>query len=331
MRTEKIDGSLRQGPEPGYRIRLTDEGSQHVIMKQLAGQDSAEFWRTLPEMRWRHPKVRAKDGAVRLAYAENAYQKGTNNISDQERLERDSCLICYHTYGAGKVMMLSFDETWRLRYRVGVAYHHRFWGQVVRWAADEKLPAGTALVRLGTDRPRYDVGQPIAIKARLLDEKADPVLEGEVQAKVYRGDKLVSSVDLQPKPDMPGRYEGQLGAELDAGVYRVELAGKTVDGLLTGGDVKKVETEISVSASKSTSELLELTADATIPEQLAKATKGVVVAPVEADKIVELMGPKSGSIPRDETFLLWDRLPVLLLFLVIGSGEWILRKKAGLT
>jgi len=331
MRTEKIDGSLRQGPEPGYRVRLTDDGSEHVVMKQLPGQDSAEFWRSLPEMRWRHPKVRAKDGAVRLAYAENAYQKRNQNVSDQERMERDNCLICYHTYGAGKVMMLSFDETWRLRYRVGVAYHHRFWGQVVRWAADEKLPAGTALVRLGTDHLRYDVGQPVAIKARLLDEKADPVLDRDVQAKVYRGDKLVSSVDLQPKPDMPGRFEGQLGAELDAGVYRVELAGKTVDGLLSGGELKKVETEFSVSASKTTSELLELTADATIPDQLAKATKGEVVSPIEAEKIVSLMGPKSAAIPDSSNFLLWDTLPVLLLFLVVGSGEWILRKKAGLT
>jgi len=331
MRTEKIEGSLRQGPEPGYRIRLTDEGSQHVVMKQLAGQDSAEFWRSLPVMRWRHPKVRAKDGAVRLAYAESAYQEGVKNISDQERLERDNCLICYHTYGAGKVMMLSFDETWRLRYRVGVAYHHRFWGQVVRWAADEKLPAGTPLVRLGTDKPRYDVGQPITIKARLLDEKADPVLDGEVEAKVFRGDKLLHTVHLQSNADMPGRYEGQIGANLDAGVYRVELTGKTVDGLLSSGEVKKVETDIAVSASKSTSELVELTADETIPQQLAKSTKGLVVAPVEADKIVALLGPKSGSIKREETLLLWDRLPVLLLFLVIGSGEWILRKKAGLT
>ena len=331
MRTEKIDGSLRQGPEPGYRIRLTDDGKQHVVMKQLAGADSDEFWKTLPVMRWRHPKVKAKDGAVRLAYAESAYQEGARSIADQERLERDNCLICYQSYGAGKVMMLSFDETWRLRYRVGVAYHHRFWGQVARWAADEKLQAGTSLVRLGTDRPRYDVGQPITIKSRLLNEKADPIEKAEVEAKVYRGDKLLHTVKLEAKPDMPGRYESQIGAQLDAGVYRLELGGTTVDGLLATGDVKKVEMEIAVSSAKSTSELVELTADDTVPEQLASATRGRVVAPIEAASILEFMGPKSGSIKKTDDKRLWDRLPVLLLFLVIGSGEWILRKKAGLT
>ncbi|MCE9554235.1 MAG: hypothetical protein K8T91_12790 [Planctomycetes bacterium] len=331
MRTEKIDGSLRQGPEPGYRIRLTDEGKQHVVMKQLAGADTEEFWKTLPVMRWRHPKAKAKDGAVRLAYAESAYQEGARGIADQERLERDNCLICYHSYGAGKVMMLSFDESWRLRYRIGVANHHRFWGQVARWAADDKLQAGTALVRLGTDRPRYDVGQPVTIKTRLLNEKADPIENAEVEAKVFRGDKLVRTVKLEAKPDMPGRYESQIGSQLEAGVYRIELGGTTVDGLLTTGDVKKVETEIAVSSSKSTSELVELTADDTVPEQLAAATRGRVVAPIEAASLLEFLGPKSGSIKKTDDKRLWDRLPVLLLFLVIGSGEWILRKKAGLT
>ena len=331
MRTEKIDGSLRQGPEPGYRIRLTDEGKQHVVMKQLAGAESDEFWKSLPVMRWRHPKVKAKDGAVCLAYAESAYQEGARGIADQQRLERDNCLICYQTYGAGKVMMLSFDETWRLRYRIGVANHHRFWGQVARWAADDKLQAGTSLVRLGTDRPRYDVGQAVILKARLLNEKADPIENAEVDAKVYRGDKLLHTVKLEAKPDMPGRYEGQIGAALDAGAYRIELGGTTVAGLLGSSDVKKVETEIAVSSSKSTSELVELTADDTVPEQLAAATRGRVIAPIEAASILEFLGPKSGSIKKTDDKRLWDRLPVLLLFLVIGSGEWILRKKAGLT
>jgi hypothetical protein len=324
MHCDKVEGSLRQGPDSGYRVRLTDEGRQHQVMKQITGKDSNEFWDQQPVFRWRHPKARAKQGAVRLAYAQSAYPDG-RSVADQERLERNNCLIALQSYGAGKVMMLSCDEWWRLRYRTGPSYHHRFWADAIRWGADEKLQAGTANVRLGTDKPRYNVGEEVTIKAKLLNEKSDPISDATVDAKVFRGDKLLTTVRLNAKPGIPGRYEAPLGTQLDAGIYRIELAGTSVDSLLTG-DIKKVETEISVSAAQLTSELVELTADGTKP-----AVLGEVLAPIESAKILEMLGEKSRPIQHSKDWILWDTLPVMLLFLAIGSGEWILRKKAGLT
>ena len=59
------------------------------------------------------------------------------------------------SFGQGKVLMLTTDQSWRLRHRVGDTRHHRFWGQVLRWGSGEKLRAGNTFVRLGTDKLRY--------------------------------------------------------------------------------------------------------------------------------------------------------------------------------
>lgn len=336
VRSEKVTGNVRQTPDPGYRLRLTADGREHQVMRQASGTDSEDLWKSMPVLRWRHSKIRAKEGATVLAYAESAYGdsgRGSRGMSPEEeaRKQRDNALISTQQYGAGKVLVLSFDETWRLRYRVGVAYHHRFWGQVVRWGADDKLPSGGALVRLGTDRPRYETGQNTIIKARLLDEKGDPVVKDDVVAKVYRGDKLLHTISMAADKEVPGRYQADVGAKLDTGIYRIELSGPTVDDLVTRDDGKKVATDVAVSDAKTTSELVELTADDTVPTQIAVVTHGKVVPPVQAASLLEFFGPRSGSMIEAKDFRIWDWWPLLVLFLFLGSVEWILRKKVGLT
>ena len=63
-------------------------------------------------------------------------------------------VLAAQPYGLGKVLWVGTDGTWRWRHRVGDAYHHRFWGQAVRWAASGKLAAGNRLVRFGPSRPK---------------------------------------------------------------------------------------------------------------------------------------------------------------------------------
>ena len=51
---------------------------------------------------------------------------------------------------------------------MGDTYHHRFWGQVMRWAAaDKPLVAGNDHVRFGTREPVYRQGSEIDLIVRL--------------------------------------------------------------------------------------------------------------------------------------------------------------------
>ena len=51
-------------------------------------------------------------------------------------------------FGFGKVVYVGIDSTWRWRFKKGDTYNHRFWSQVIRWAAsDRALVAGNEFVR----------------------------------------------------------------------------------------------------------------------------------------------------------------------------------------
>ena len=106
---------------------------------------------------------RAKPGATTLAAIEGAESGGT------------SAVIAAQPYGLGKVLWVGTDATWRWRFRVGDTYHHRFWGQVVRWAAAGKLAVGDEWVRFGPDRSKVPEGESPRLTARFADDVAGAV------------------------------------------------------------------------------------------------------------------------------------------------------------
>ena len=75
----------------------------------------------------------------------------------QAAREKEQALLVQQGYGRGQVLFVGLDSTWRWRFKVGDKYHHRFWGQLVRWAASDKLleggnrllPPGRTLICLG--------------------------------------------------------------------------------------------------------------------------------------------------------------------------------------
>ena len=94
-------------------------------------EDNRDFWLSRPPLRWRHPVQRVRPQATVLARALS--ETGT---------EEQRALIAVQNAGLGRVVYLAFDRTWRLRFRAGDKYHHRFWGQLLRWATGGRLPAG---------------------------------------------------------------------------------------------------------------------------------------------------------------------------------------------
>ena len=54
--------------------------------------------------------------------------------------ERSASLMARQNYGFGRVIYLGIDSTWRWRFKRGSVYEHRFWSQVIRWAASQPRP-----------------------------------------------------------------------------------------------------------------------------------------------------------------------------------------------
>lgn len=336
-----------QPPEAAYRLCLSPEGGSHTIMRVRANPtDNAATWNNLPPMDWRHPVEQLKPGATVLAYAEpvdpaTAYAppsetepppRTESRRSDTERmrLQRQNPLIVVHKYGAGNVLLLAFDRTWRLRYRVGDTYHHRFWSQVLRWATANKLSAGTRHVRLGTDRYRYAAGESVIVRAQLLDEKDSSVSNAKVVVRVYQGNQAVLKKTLAYVPESQGLYQGDLGPLPGSGVYRIEVEGSEVARLLALENASKVQTEVLVTAMEPTAELVDTSADWRLPVQLAELSGGKAVGPADAREVLDLFKAGSKDVRQRRNIALWDSWPAVLLILGVVISEWIVRKKAGL-
>ena len=330
-------------PRQGFRIALTPEGEDHVILRQDVEPDkSSRIWESLPPLFWRSPFVQAKKTATVLAYAldSGAPQWLTGKppppatlpediAQRREEFRRSRALIAVAPHGLGKVMMLSFDRTWRLRYRMGDTYHHKFWGQVLRWATAGKLPAGTDLVKLGSDKTRYAPRARPVVRAKILQEDHAPMTQASAAVKVFAGDKLIGRVPMKYVPDSPGIYTATL-EELPAGAYRLELDCPEAQALLQRDGVEKLSVEISVDPA-SPAEQIELAANPNLLGRLAGLShEGGLLRPYKARRLLESLPPGKVEQTHRRQFALWDSWVLFGLFCAAATAEWLLRKRVGL-
>jgi len=336
-------GALSEGyaksPDTAFRLALTAQGRDSVLMRQTTDpEENARVWDSLPPIRWRYPILGTKPGATVLAYAvpepsspDAAGEEGPAEggaPEDRRRFERTHALIAVHNVALGRVVFFAFDRTWRLRYRAGDVRHHRFWGQMLRWATANKLPAGTALVKLGTDRPRYALHSRVLVRARIMRADLTPLVSNEVVALLSRDGQFLLRKRMTYDGEVPGSYRADLG-ELPSGTYSVQVTGPEVDAILAADGTEAVSTEFSVAPSSSM-ELTELAADPDLPKRLAEVSGGVVVAAAEALEVMKALGPPVLVRREREERALWSSWQLLGLMLLAASSEWLLRKKAGL-
>ncbi|MEP3482013.1 MAG: vWA domain-containing protein [Fuerstiella sp.] len=314
------------------RFQPTAEGLNHVVL-QRAGMNTEQAGKSFPSLSWRHPASEAKIGATVLAYAaeQNTAVNTAPNLTANRKQQRQRALMLWHRVGAGKVLQMNFDESWRLRYGIGDRLHHQFWGQIVRWCASDRLSVGTDLVRMGTDKLIYRFAETIKVKARLLDAQRNAVVDGDVRAVLLQDDEVVQSVELSPDPAKAGLLTGEFRDLKDGGAYRVELAGNQVEQLLKldSPEAESIGLDIGVKAITTGNEALDVVADDTVLKQLAGWTDGIVTTPEDTDRILESLGPESFFQRRRWTTPLWNKWPIILTFLSCLSFEWILRKING--
>ena len=135
---------------------------------------SQKRWASLPRQPW-VLGGRVKATATALAVA-RVVQVGEEAVplAAEPALEDDTVALAAMPYGLGKVLWIGADGTWRWRFGVGDAIHHRFWGQVVQWGVKGKLMAGNRLVQFGADPPRVTEGEPARIRARFTEAAEAP-------------------------------------------------------------------------------------------------------------------------------------------------------------
>ena len=347
MPGERSAGDPRRGPEPAFRFTLTPAGRAHEITPLSSSvSENEQIWQEQPDWHWRMPVEDIRPGAEVLAYAKataatmdtmGTMGTGAADSADEaiarlaaiRRQQSRDALLVVRGQGRGRVAMLLSDSTWRLRYRVGDTYHHRLWGQIVRWGVGEKLRAGNTYVRLGTDQIRYTPHEAVKVLARLADTDFAPIQNASVHAVVVSGEKRVARIALQYRPDSNGMYEAMLDP-LPIGEYTVSLECKAAERRLGSDYPEELETRFSVVTAKRPAEFVHATADWTVPRTMARLSGGSAVAPSGALELWDQFGEGSGLVVERVETNLWDSPWLFLAIVGFLTAEWLLRKKGGL-
>ncbi len=340
-----IAGATPVDPDAAFQLALTRVGYRHSITRQGETYDeNRQFWETIPPLYWRHQVIESKPGAVVLAYALSDSDKQLlaaveNETADQteQRLvlqqqhERKHPLLTIQQLGAGRVMMLNTDRTWRLRYRTGDRFHHRLWGQVLRWAESQKLQAGTSFVRIGTDKTVYQQDEALTISVRLTDSYLAPLVDPDATVKIFQDEKLVLSEPLSAVADSDGMYSATLSKLPGHGEYRVVLESPEATRVLAGEGVDTIETWVSVLPPQiNTQELNEMTVDLTNLARWSNSTGGAVYNAANLSNVLDTFGTGTLNYTEETRRTIWDSWIWLTLMVVVVTAEWLLRKRGGL-
>ena len=317
------------GGDERFRFSLTNAGRNHPITAQVEGQFKNErLWKEFPEIRWRHPVDGLQPGAEVLLYAgletetrkridsAGSLDKALGEVAERKKREAENALLVTRQTGSGKVAMLLADRTWRLREGVGDVYHHRFWGQLVRWGAGPNLRAGDSKLRLGTDQLTYTGDDRVKIMARLRDGELNPLMDENLVAKVKHESGEVIEIPLAPRENSNGLHEALAGPFRRPGNYEVTVRDEVV-------------TTFRVVGALSAVELSETTLNRPLLESIASTSGGRVYDGEGTLAELFLRGDETRTELRETS--LWDIWPVFTLLAILLTAEWVMRRRGGLS
>jgi hypothetical protein len=246
--------------------------------------------------------------------------------------------------GAGRVLYIGTDSTWKWRFRFGDELCRRFWGQVVRWAVSTRLGAADDHVRLGTDRIVYEPHAAVTIEALVESATGKPYEGPLVDATIVRArDGATRRLRLELVPKSGGRYRGV--ARLDAmGIDAPppgEASGRS--GVSASPEEYSVRVEVPdipgysqkdgrASATFAVEppreeELSDIACDADRLRRIAEAAGGTFLPFYRFREAPSLMRDASKETVEVRTLVPFDH-PWIVAALLLGIlfTEWILRK-----
>ncbi len=333
LRTER---ALMRGPEREFQLQLTSDGEADPMLRLAADPfENQEVWAGMPPIYWRQPVVRVREGATVLAYAAppempDFMRQSAADPQSAERqrdFQRQHALITHHHAGLGNVLFMGFNHTWRLRYRTGDTFHHRFWGQIMRWATAYKMPFGTEHIRLGTGQARYSPDEPVRIRVRLLQSDHAPFIADDVAVVIRRESKLVVRREMRYLEGSPGIYETEINP-LEPGTYHVGLEAPVAEDLMDAFNTMIEQTPPAFTvASGIGPEWIDLTPDRGLAGRMAALTSGTLTEPHGIHGLLDTLGPGRIERTEREQWNLWNSWLMLGLLALLAGTEWFFRKR----
>ncbi len=324
-----------------FRVQRTSVGRNHPIM--LVSSDAAlndRIWTTFPEFFWRHPVIRPKPKAIVLletAPSPPDLDPATGKPR-YAQVPSHECLMAIHRYGDGAVLYCGLDSLWLWRYPYESYDYDRYWTRAIRYLGESRLMGTQQQVSLTTDRRTYSPGQDAQINLRILDPALLEQLRGQslfvsVTSPAREGEKSGGDVYMVPM------RLSETNEPVFLGSYRTKRVGTmriNARQAAPGGDTEAkplFDVSHSFQVRMQSLEDLDTSADLAAMKELSEMTGGQHFDYRNMSRLDSLAPtiPTDPKIEKHEMQIdIWDGWTYLLLFLVLISTEWSLRKWWGL-
>ena len=362
MTQSRLSGNI---PE-SFQMKLTAEGLSDQIMRLEDNPvDNSKLWETMPGFYWYYPFKKAKPAARVLAtHPMVANKSGLRPIMAAQYYGQGRVFLSAtdETWRWCSVMPVGKQAN-------NEKYFYGFWSNVLRFLRGGRL-LGSRRVQLSTDKPIYEPGNQVKITARLYDPEFKPLKQptytvllsvytepfGDCHSErseesILPQDKLrervipatpngifinessvgkagiqgtsEQSVVLNAIPDKEGQYEGVF-TPAKTGFYKIV-------GDKTSRDISETASEVVFSVNYARREYEKPLPNPELLQAIAKATDGAFLKLTEIEKLPAIVKPISDVIYTEtKEDDIWDKPIVFVLFLLVISLEWIIRKFVGL-
>jgi len=295
-------------------LSLTPSGMAHPILFLATDPKlNAKIWDTLPKFYWIHPVLNLKPGAVSLLENKNENEPQT--------------AMAIHRYGEGAVLYLGISSLWRWRFPYGSYDYDRLWTRAIRYLGETRLKGMQKQVSLSSDKQLYAPGERIRLMLRILDPallvqlKGQPIFASVAGAK---GDSLMVTLRQSGKAPL---FEGfTVARNVGQILTKVRQIAPNSDS-----EAKPLfEIKHSFTVNMRSLEQVDTRADLEGMKALAESTGGEFYSYREMSTLNELPSKISTEpqiIRKERIEEVWDSITILILFLLLASFEWALRKK----
>jgi len=291
---------LDKGRNPErFELTVTREGARHAVFAGIA--DTLEGDPALRTLQGRVLAGRKRGGATVLA------TDGTGPV------------IAVQNYGKGRCLLITADNTWRwylhLQQRGYESLYATLWLQAVRWAAEiepgEKTKAFPIAVY--TDKDYYDPGDEVEVTL-----ETEQTLDN-IHAVLKRAGTDAGRIEWR---SAKGRTNSYTAALQPARVDEYEIA------ISYGGETRSLHFAVGDPFA----ELTNTGLNENLLKQIAFRSGGRTFDLTQAADLVEaLRRPTHRSIEARAEIGIWDTPWPWLVFVLLCSAEWFIRRWKQLT
>lgn len=318
-------------PLPGnapFYLHLADEGSMTLATQIADSMDASDrIWRETSE---RLPIYALSEFSKPKATSHSLLWASASRTSFDPSDDNTRSFLAWHYVGSGRVVYIAAPVTYQLRYRTGDTFHHRFWGQLLRWAVARDLGEGSRTVRLATDKSRYEEGESTEVSVRLSQLDGTPVSGAALQVSAMQDNRFLQEVTVKEDSARPGLYRGVL-EQLPIGPVKLQVSGERSRSLLAAeGYARAIETTVTIDPSDSL-ELRHPLCNLPLLREIADASGGGIVPATGLGAAMKQINLDPETLEHVTRLPLWNRWDLFWIFIICLSLEWAGRKHLGLS